>query len=72
MGCSMKRAIRSPSRVRTSQPTITVTPGTRASRALCAPSIRSWSVMARWVMPRVAAARTTASGLLSESKLALV
>src|SRR6185503_21260684 len=40
-----------------------------ASRA---PSIRSWSVMARWVMPRAAAARTTDAGEAIESKLAEV
>ena len=37
------------------------------SRASRAPSIRSWSVIARWVSPRRAAVRTSASGEASES-----
>ena len=38
--------------VRTSWPTITVSPSGAASRAARAASMRSWSVMARWVRPR--------------------
>ena len=55
--------MRSPSAVRTSSPTMmTVRPSGAASRARSAPSIRSWSVIARCVNPRVAAALTTATG----------
>ena len=38
--------------VRTSSPTMTVSPSGAASRARSAPSIRSWSVIARCVSPR--------------------
>src|SRR5688572_22029001 len=47
---------------------MTVRPSGAASRAASAASIRSWSVIARCVSPRAVAARTTAAGLLSESK----
>ena len=63
-------AIRSPSAVRISSPTITRQAGRLArprDRAASAPSIRSWSVIARWVSPRAAAARTSDSGEASES-----
>src|SRR5664279_5291217 len=68
-GRSRKRQIRSPSAVFTSSPTITVRPSGARSRASSAPSIRSWSVIARWVRPRSAAARTWSRGRASESKL---
>ena len=64
--------MRSPSAVLTSSPTITVSSSGAASRARRAPSIRSWSVIARWVIPRFAAAFTTLSGDARQSKLALV
>ncbi len=54
--------MRSPSAVLTSSPTITVSPSGAASRARSAPSIVSWSVIARCVRPRVAAAFTTDDG----------
>ena len=61
-----KTPIRSPAVVRISWPTITVEAGRLARRRLAcassAPSIRSWSVIARCVRPRAAAARTTAAG----------
>src|SRR5450759_2913731 len=55
---------------------MTVSPGspgpsaTACARASSAPSMRSWSVIARWLSPRATAARTTAAGEASESKLA--
>jgi hypothetical protein len=67
-----KRAIMSPSTDWISSPTITVSPSGAVSRAARAASMRSWSVIARCVRPRDTAARTTASGLASESKLARV
>ena len=68
-GRSRKTQMRSPSRVRTSSPIITTRPAGAASRARSAPSIRSWSVIARCVSPRDAAAWTTDAGEASESKL---
>jgi hypothetical protein len=52
---SMNAAIRSPSAVRISSPTMTVRSSpseAAAARPESAPSIRSWSVIARWVRPR--------------------
>jgi hypothetical protein len=70
IGRSMKAAIRSPLLVFTSWPTMIRSPGDSAAAirvASSAPSITSWSVIARWVRPRLAAARTTAAGEASES-----
>ena len=72
---SRNTPIRSPLVVRISWPTITCRPGASAAardRASTAPSMRSWSVIARCVRPRAAAARMTPSGDASESKLAEV
>ena len=63
-------AMRSPSAVLTSSPTMTVSPAGAAARAASAPSIRSWSVTTRCVNPRAAAARTTSPGRARQSKLA--
>ena len=60
--------MRSPSAVFTSSPTMTVSPAGAVARASSAPSIRSWSVIARWVSPRAAAARTTSAGFDRQSK----
>ena len=49
---SRKTQMRSPSRVFTSSPTRTVSPAGASARASSAPSIRSWSVIARCVSPR--------------------
>ena len=62
MARSRNRQMRSPSSVLTSSPTITVSPAGAISRASSATSIRSWSVIARWVSPRSTAARSMSVG----------
>src|SRR3954452_6073664 len=69
IGLSRNRQIRSPSRVLTSSPTMTVSSGAASACASCATSIRSWSVIARCVNPRSTAALTISLGDASESKL---
>ena len=65
---SRKTQMRSPSLVLTSSPTMTVSPRAPRRARASAPSIRSWSVIARWVSPAVAAARTTSAGVDRQSK----
>ena len=69
MARSRKRQMRSPSRVLTSSPTMIVSPAGASSRASSATSIRSWSVIARWVRPRAWAAFMTSFGADRQSKL---
>src|SRR6187401_1515160 len=59
--------MRSPSADRTSSPTMTVRSAVPRSRARKAPSIRSWSVMARWVSPMRRALATSEAGSARES-----
>ena len=61
--------MRSPSGVLTSEPTMMVMSLGAVSRARSASSIRSWSVMARWVSPRLRGRAYDGAGSLSESKL---
>ena len=66
---SRNRQMRSPSAVFTSSPMITVSPGAPGREPRARRRSVSWSVIARWVRPRAAAAWTWSRGRASESKL---